>query len=566
LTEQPDAQPDEQRGERTWRRPVPEISPWNKAFWTSGADGVLRLPRCACGVFAHPDQVVCRACGAALTAYAAVPGTATVIGVTVNEQMFLYKFQPPPYVIAVVALDDADGVRLTTNLVDVAPEDVRVGQRVRVSFEEQDDCWFPLFAPLEEPDVAVAALVDLVPLPVATTRAPASTDRFEDRVVVSGIGISEVGRRLGRHPLTLTIDACRSAIADAGLTPADIDGLSTYPGAGAGGAISEGGIGVLEEALGIKPVWHNGAMETPGQAGSILTAMLAVASGLCRHVLCFRTVWESTHTDLLRTGGLPLPRGGRPAGFFAHRAPYGAASAANWIGMHASHYAARYGMERETLGWIALNARRNAALNPCAVYTDPITMDDYLSARMISTPFGLYDCDVPCDSSVAVIVSAAETAGDLRVTPIRVEATGSQITERVSWDQGTFTHLPGVFGPAAHLWTRTDLRPADVDVALLYDGFTFNCLSWLEALGFCGIGEAADFLDGGGRIALDGDLPLNPHGGQLSAGRTHGYGFFHEAVVQLRGDGGERQVADARVAVAAIGGGVPAGCFVLRRD
>jgi acetyl-CoA acetyltransferase/uncharacterized OB-fold protein len=549
--------------ERAWRRPVPEISPWNKPFWTGGEVGELRLPCCSCGVIGHPSQVACRSCGLVLEAWTTVPGAATVIGVTVNHQMFMFKFQPPPYVVAVVALDGAPGVRLTTNLVDVDPDDVRVGMRVSVTFEEQDGCWFPLFAPLGEPDVDTAALV---PPPVVTTRPPASSSRFEDKVVVSGLGISQVGRRLGREPLTLTLEACRAAIEDAGLTPADIDGLSTYPGAGAGGAISEGGVGVLEEALQIRPVWHNGAMETPGQAGSILTAMLAVASGLCRHVLCFRTVWESTHTDLLRTGGLPLPRGGRPSGFFQWRAPYGASSAANWIGMMASQYFDRYGATRETLGEIAINARRNAALNPYAVYTDPIDMDDYLSARMISSPFGLYDCDVPCDSSVAVVISAAETAGDLRVTPIRVEAVGSQMTERPSWDQETFTHLPGVFGPAAHLWTRTDLRPDDVDVAELYDGFSFNALSWLEALGFCGIGEAKDFLAGGTRIALDGELPLNTHGGQLSAGRTHGYGFFHEAVTQLRGDAGARQVTDARVAVAAIGGGVPAGCFLLRND
>lgn len=553
--------------ERTWKRSVPEITPWNRPFWTGGEVGELRLPKCSCGTFAHPDQVLCRACGTELSDWAPVEGTATVIGVTVNEQMFMIRFAPPPYVVAVVALDAAPGVRLTTNLVQadgsLLPDEPRVGQRVTVVFDEQDGCWFPLFTPLSEDDRPTE---DLVPLPEVRTRAPASAAKFEDRVVVSGIGISQVGRRLGRQPLTLTIEACRAAIEDAGLRPEDIDGLSTYPGAGTQGAISEGGVGVLEEALQIKPVWHNGAMETPGQAGSILAAMLAVASGLCRHVLCFRTVWESTHTDLLRTGGLPLPRGGRPSGFFAHRAPYGAISAANWIAMHASQYFHRYGATRETLGWIALNARTNAALNPSAIYTDPITMADYLDARMISTPFGLYDCDVPCDSSVAVIISAAETSGDLRVTPVRVEAVGSQITERVSWDQGTFTHLPGVFGPAAHLWTRTDLRPEDVDVALLYDGFTFNCLSWLEALGFCAIGEAKDFLDGGARIALDGELPLNPHGGQLSAGRTHGYGFFHEAVTQLRGDGSDRQVAGATVALAAIGGGVPGGCFLLRTD
>jgi acetyl-CoA acetyltransferase len=186
---------------------------------------------------------------------------------------------------------------------------------------------------------------------------------------------------------------------------------------------------------------------------------------------------------------------------------------------------------------------------------------------MVTTPFGLYDCDVPCDGAVAVIVSAAESAGDLRVAPIRVEAVGTRITERLSWDQGTLTHLPQIFGPSAHVWERTDLRPSDVDVAQIYDGFTFNCLSWLEALGFCGIGEAADFLEGGTRIALDGELPLNTAGGQLSAGRLHGYGFVHEAVTQLRGDGGDRQVAgQPRVAMVAAGGGVPTGCFILRTD
>ncbi len=118
-------------------------------------------------------------------------------------------------------------------------------------------------------------------------------------------------------------------------------------------------------------------------------------------------------------------------------------------------------------------------------------MDDYLSARMITTPFGLYDCDVPCDGSVAIVVSAVDAARDLRHPPVLVDAVGTQITERWSWDQGMLSHEPMVMGPAAHVWSRTSLRPADVDVAELYDGFSFNCLSWIEALGFCGIGEAA---------------------------------------------------------------------------
>jgi acetyl-CoA acetyltransferase len=484
-----------------------------------------------------------------------------VVGVTVNHQMFMPSFAPP-YTIAVVSLDEAPQVRLTTNLLGVAVGQERVGQRVAVHFHHQDGIWFPLFAPRDEPDADGTALIAS---PVVVTRAPVSTARFEERVAITGLGMSAVGRRLMRPPVTLTVEACRAAVADAGLELSDIDGLATWPGAMTqGGGITEGGVPVLEEALGIHPTWHNGGMETSGQTGSLVAAMLAVASGLCRHVLCFRTVWEATNTDLLRTGRLPLPGGGSVGGDFQYRIPFGAASAANWIAMHASQYFAKYGGTREALGEIAVSGRRHASRNPTALYRAPFTMEDYLSARLISTPFGLLDCDVPCDGSVAIVISAVESAKDLRQPPVLVEAVGTQLTERQSWDQGTLTHLPNVFGPAAHLWSRTSLRPEDVDVAEIYDGFTFNALSWLEALGFCGLGEAPAFLAGGQRIALDGELPMNTHGGQLSAGRTHGYGFVHEAVLQLRGQAGERQVASPSVAAVAVGGGVPGGCFLLR--
>ena len=241
-------------------------------------------------------------------------------------------------------------------------------------------------------------------------------------------------------------------------------------------------------------------------------------------------------------------------------------SAANWIGMHANQYLHRYGAPREMLGLIAVNARTNAGRNPAAIYRDPMTMDDYMAARPITSPFGLYDCDVPCDGSIAVIVSDASVAGDLPHPAVRIEAVGTQILERVSWDQDTVTHEPQVIGQSSHLWTRTDLRHDDVDLALLYDGFTFNAISWLEGLGFCEFGEAYDWLDGGRRIALDGDLPVNPHGGQLSEGRTHGFGFIYEAVQQLRHDAGERQVRDASTAVVTSGGGTPSGVMLLQRD
>jgi acetyl-CoA acetyltransferase len=147
-----------------------------------------------------------------------------------------------------------------------------------------------------------------------------------------------------------------------------------------------------------------------------------------------------------------------------------------------------------------------------------------------------------------------------------VEAMGSAFRGRPGWDQFDDLTTMAARDAGAQLWTRTDLKPADVDVAELYDGFSFLTMVWLEALGFCGKGESGPFVEGGTRLDLDGELPLNTHGGQLSAGRTHGYGFLHEACVQLRGEGGDRQVAgDPEVAVVSTGGGHPGGTILLTR-
>ena len=549
-------------------RPLPELTPANEWFWTSGSDGVLRVQGCQdCGQLVHPPTPICPACRSRSSKPIAVSGRGTVVGFTVNAHPWHPAFEPP-YVVANVALAEDPSVHLTTNVVGCAPADVAVGQEVTVRFEHHEDVWLPLFEPTGALDP-----VERVPEPTRPfPRPPVREERFEHRAVLSGVGRSRLGRRLMVDPLSLAVDACIAAVADAGLTLDDIDGLSTYPGAG-GMGMSEGGVTAIEEALRLHPTWINGGGDLPGPGGSIIAAAMAVASGLCRHVLCFRTVWESTFAVLAaqsqgRAGGAGGVGavGERVSGPMREwRTPFGAFSAANWIAMNANQYLHRYGAPREMLGLIALNGRAHAARNPAAIYRDPMTMDDYLSARPITSPFGLYDCDVPCDASIAVVVSAADVADDLPHPAVRIEAVGTQITERVSWDQGTLTHEPQVIGQAAHLWTRTDVRPSEVDLALVYDGFTFNAISWIEALGFCGFGEAYDWLDGGRRIALGGDLPVNPHGGQLSEGRTHGYGFVYEAVQQLRHDAGERQVRDARTAVVTSGGGTPSGVLLLQR-
>ncbi|HEY3671470.1 MAG TPA: zinc ribbon domain-containing protein [Acidimicrobiia bacterium] len=552
-------------------RVLPELTGLNDFFWKSGEDGKLRFQRCSqCGELRHPPSAVCPYCRSHEWAPAEVSGRAVVAGFTLNEQPWIPSF-PPPYLIAIVAIEEDDRIRLTTNLVNVPADDVFVGMKVQVLFEHSEDVWVPLFEPSGETDKGPFPATD--PTIYDARPMPKTGDKFEDKVAVTGIGLSRIGRRLMTDPMVLAVEAADAAIADAGLTRDDIDGLTTYPGGMLGGGMSEGGIYAIEDALRVRPSWINGGLETPGQGGAVIAAMLAVAGGLCKHVLCIRTVWEATYAAEQRAkfSGAPgsssaiVPAAGsnRIGGDMQWRVPYGASSAANWIAMQASAHFDRYGTTRETLAAIALNARANAALNPWAIYKEPLTLDDYLGARTITTPFGLFDCDVPCDGSVAVIVSRKDVAADLRQPPIHVEAIGTQITEKMSWDQGTLDHEPLVAGPAAHLWTRTDLTPADIDMAQLYDGFTFNCLSWIEALGFCKIGEAKDFLAGGTNIARDGVLPLNTHGGQLSSGRLHGYGFIHEAVTQLRGQAGERQIANAETAVATTGGGAPGGAFLF---
>jgi acetyl-CoA acetyltransferase len=399
---------------------------------------------------------------------------------------------------------------------------------------------------------------------------------IERRACISGVGQSEVGRRLFRDPLELTLDACLAAIDHAGLTVADIDGLSTYPGPmGMPAGFSGAGAYDVIDALRLNCGWYNSGLETSGQLGSVVNACLAVGSGLANHVLCFRSVWEgSAQGDKGRSAVIPGAGAGdggggsfKASGFMEWNLVFSAPSAAIWIAMFAQRHMHQYGITREQLAWIALNARRNAALNPKAIYREPMTLDDYLAVRMITTPFCLYDCDVPCDGATAVIVSRRDRARDLRNPPLRVEAVGTRIDGRPSWDQFDDLSTMANRGAGRQLWERTELKPSDVQMAQLYDGFSWISMSWLEALGLCGEGESGAFIDGGANIARDGRLPLNTHGGQLSGGRLHGYGFLHEGATQMWGQAGERQIATPpEVGVIAAGGGNTCGCLLLVRD
>jgi acetyl-CoA acetyltransferase len=379
---------------------------------------------------------------------------------------------------------------------------------------------------------------------------------------ISGVGQSQIGMRLERSPLLLTLDAVNEALSEAGLDISQIDGVSTYPGRSAGMlGFSPIGADELIDALGIKARWYSGGMEISSQLGAVVEAAAAVRSGMARHVICYRTVYEAA--ALARPDEYPMQRRDRVDNYSQWLAPFGAISAVTWTAQYAMRHVKKYGLTREQLAQIALTDRANAALNPRALVQEPLTIDEYLGARMISSPLCLYDCDRFSDASTVIIVSAGEALDEVVCQPVRIAATAGSV-DRLSWDQAEWM---ACYATGKALWEQTDYTVDDVDTVQLYDGFSFQALAWLEGLGFCGIGEGGHFIEGGKRIALDGELPLNTFGGQIGAGRLHGFGFAHEAVTQLRGNGGARQIkAQPTVAVATSGGGPLATALLLTRD
>lgn len=547
-------------------RPLPVITEENEFFWTSGADGRLRLTECeSCSALLHPPQPVCRYCRGHETGVRAVSGYATLIGFTVNHR-FSAPGLPAPYVVAQVAVEEDTRVRLTTNLVECDPDELELGMRLEVVFEQVEDVWLPLFRPAAEQGPPAPLPSDEVePEHMRRHVRPMATpEKFEDKVAISGIGMSEIGRFYFDGP---------AAVAD------------------------RAGLRTRGRGRGPDPRRHRrpGHLSGRGRLRRLRRGRHHRAGGRPRHQADLvqrrrrdlRSRRLAHRRDAGRRGGtgpacavLPYGLGGllrradpaRPDHPGSRSQGHGLAEAlrGDLGGPHP-------GPERPAALPPLRNLARDAGLDraqpACERRAQPDRdlprSDDHGRLPVGQDghhPFGLYDCDVPCDGSVAVIVSAVDAARDLAKSPVLVEAVGTQIMERLEWEQSSLTHEPQVLGQAAHLWTRTSLRPSDVDVAQLYDGFTFNCLSWIEGLGFCGIGEAKDFLDGGKNIARDGLLPLNTHGGQLSHGRTHGLGLVHEAVTQVRGEAGARQVDGARVAVTSTGGLTPSGVILLRAD
>jgi acetyl-CoA acetyltransferase len=224
--------------------------------------------------------------------------------------------------------------------------------------------------------------------------------------------------------------------------------------------------------------------------------------------------------------------------------------------MAAARHMYQYGTTKEQLGAVAIAARQWAQLNPEAYVRDPLTMADYLAARMITNPFGKLDCCLVTDGAAAIVLTRADRARDLARTPVHVLGAGSVVTHRDIMGMPDLT-VTGAAESGARAFARAGVGPADIDVLELYDAFTINPILFLEDLGFCPKGEGGRFVEDG-RIAPGGSLPVNTNGGGLSCTHPGMYGLFTlvEAVRQLRGECGERQVAGAEVALAHGNGGV----------
>jgi acetyl-CoA acetyltransferase len=386
-------------------------------------------------------------------------------------------------------------------------------------------------------------------------------NRAGREVAVVGVGYSNVTRRGDPDIRSMTRDAALDALGDAGLAATDLDAIFEYS---FGMMRGDSPIAVsAQRLLGVPNLTAFNDIMGSGPSGlaSAMDAAMAISAGACETALVYRTITrEAGHNGGLREGPTRAP------GPMQFAAPYGYGGGIILaMAMKKRRRIAELGGSVEDYGQIALSARRWAAMYPRAMFREPISMDDYLDSRVIADPLVLFDCDYPVNAACAAILTTAERAADLRQRVVLVDALAYGTGSRPDWLYTDDFLFGGTIPCARELWRRSSVTPADVDVAELYDGFTHIAISWLEALGLCGIGEFHDWVDEGARIGPGGSMPLNTYGGQLAAGRMHGLAFLNEAVLQLRGDCGERQVPDAQVAVVANAHGPQAGAMVVRR-
>jgi len=386
---------------------------------------------------------------------------------------------------------------------------------------------------------------------------------------IAGIGATEFSKASGRSELKLAVEAVRAAIDDAGLTPADVDGLVTFS------MDSNAEIAVARE-IGAGELTFFSLIGYGGGAAcaTVHQAAMAVATGAASVVVCYRALNERSGRRFGQVPVGPAP-GGAVQGATssaldnAWHYPMGLATPAATVAMAARRYMHVYGATSADFGAVAVADRKHAATNPAAwFYQRPITLAEHQESRWICEPLRLLDCCQETDGAVAVLVTSLERARSLPEAPVVIRAaaqgSGPDQYTMTSYYRDDLTGLPELGVVARQLWARSGTGPAGIRTAVLYDHFTPYVLMQLEELGFCPRGEAKDFI-ADGTIELGGALPLNPHGGQLGEGYLHGMNGIAEAVRQVRGVAVNQVPGDGPVLVTA-GTGVPTSGLILGPD
>jgi acetyl-CoA acetyltransferase len=381
------------------------------------------------------------------------------------------------------------------------------------------------------------------------------------RAAIAGIGATEFSKDSGRSELKLATEAVRSALEDAGLAPADVDGLVTF-------TQDTNTEAAVARELGIPHLTFFSRIHYGGGAAcaTVQQAAMAVATGVAEVVVCYRAFNERSGQ---RFGQVMSGLAGAPTSSGVDASwtyPMGLSTPAAWVAMIARRYMHAYGATSEDFGRVAVADRRHAATNPKAWFYDkPITLEEHQASRWVAEPLHLLDCCQESDGGVAIVVTTPERARDLRqpAVVVRAAAQGSGADQFVmtSYYRDELTGLPEMGIVANQLWTQAGLSPQDVQVAVLYDHFTPFVLIQLEELGFCPRGSARDFIRDGA-IELGGALPINPHGGQLGEAYIHGMNGIAEAVRQVRGSA-VNQVPDVENVLVTAGTGVPTSGLVL---
>lgn len=365
----------------------------------------------------------------------------------------------------------------------------------------------------------------------------ADATRLRGTAAIVGVAESDrLGRLPDRSALALHMEAAHNALADAGLKKSDVDAVFSS---------GQNMASMVPEYLGIRPRFVGGTQV--GGCSFILHvehAMAAIAAGLCEVALI--THGESGHSRI----SMPAPRFGDDSTNAQYELVWGHAGPSTGYGLLATRHMHEYGTTHEQMAEVAVATRKWAALNPMAMHRDPLTIDDVLKSRWVSWPFHLLDCCLVTDGGGAVVVTSAERARDLPRKPVYVLGTGECVTHQQVSQMPSFKSWDAARIAGERAFRMSGVHHSEIDVAELYDAFTIVPMLALEELGFCRPGESGAFVSGQ-RTAPGGDFPMNTNGGGLSYTHTGMYGIYTiiEAVRQLRGECGERQVKGARTAI-----------------